>query len=173
MEEINQALSNLNLGNGEDRISHLPESVLTRILSRLTNKDAMLTSIQSWTWRKKWTSIFNLHFYDGVLYANEVTNKQIFINFVEKSYFPWKNDDYEMLWTLPPCIMISHERVYFTYRFGNSIGFHLMKLLLQNAQALQLMSICALEIPNSWKTEIKSMLLVAPRASKNAIIEVK
>ncbi|KAL3508661.1 hypothetical protein ACH5RR_028062 [Cinchona calisaya] len=452
MEAINQALSNLNLGNGEDRISHLPESVLTHILSHLTTKDAMLTSILSRNWRMKWICIYNLHFDDGMLYANEVTNKQIFINFVEKvfhfcgtsrlqsfsltcsqkydpflisewistaltcgiqrfcliyrngddlvlpncflgcetleeakliipcilkvspvtsfknlkilyvtkvrvenasypqcseltftfpvleefsmisitwrnvkviileaprlsscriawcqyknmndqldnceikilkacgltnfnwasnyflenfvmdmvpsvskagldhiygiddfwkvgigaakimkqlstvrhmelsidiveamelagvteslplfsqikylklesrssgstkalmsflrkipnlrylkiySYFPWKNDDYEMLGTLPPCIMICLEKVYFTYHFGNSIGFHLMKLLLQNAHALELMSICALEIPSSWKTEIKLMLRIVPRASKNAVIEVE
>ncbi|KAL3529149.1 hypothetical protein ACH5RR_008471 [Cinchona calisaya] len=82
------------------------------------------------------------------------------------SNFFWKNDDYEMLGTLPLCVMIRLERIYVTYRFGNSIGFQLMKLILQNAHTLQLMYPRALEVPNYWKMEIKLMLLASPRASR-------
>ena len=51
------------LDGKEDRISELPESVLSRILSRLPIEDAVRTSVDKWEY--KWTSIYNLTFDEG------------------------------------------------------------------------------------------------------------
>ncbi|KNA06597.1 hypothetical protein SOVF_179570 [Spinacia oleracea] len=60
--------SNINNGSsndeqdGEDRLSSLPETLLTDILSRLPLHSAAATSVLSHRWRHRWTQLNRLHF---------------------------------------------------------------------------------------------------------------
>ncbi|KAM0049935.1 putative F-box domain-containing protein [Helianthus debilis subsp. tardiflorus] len=51
--------------NEEDRLSSLPEEVVSHILSLMPTKFAVRTSILSWRWRYSWMSVTNLDFDDG------------------------------------------------------------------------------------------------------------
>ncbi|KAF5757133.1 putative F-box domain, leucine-rich repeat domain superfamily, F-box-like domain superfamily [Helianthus annuus] len=50
--------------NDEDRLSSLPEEVVSHILSLMPTKFAVRTSILSWRWRYSWMSVTNLDFDD-------------------------------------------------------------------------------------------------------------
>ncbi|KAM0007030.1 putative F-box domain-containing protein [Helianthus debilis subsp. tardiflorus] len=48
--------------NVDDRLSMLPEDILSRILSLMPTKYAVRTSVLSKRWRYTWTSVTNLDF---------------------------------------------------------------------------------------------------------------
>ncbi|XP_027060770.1 uncharacterized protein LOC113771486 [Coffea eugenioides] len=78
----------------KDRISQLPESILSHILSRLPTEDAVRTSGLSRKWEYKWTSIYNLTFDDGKRFRysprrrkwkrQKQPKKTDFMNFVDR-----------------------------------------------------------------------------------------
>ncbi|GMJ05188.1 hypothetical protein like AT1G78750 [Hibiscus trionum] len=72
--------------NHGDRISNLPDSVLSRILSSLPTRDAVSTSILSTRWQHLFASIFNLDvdFYISRCYPHIVKS---FANFMDKMLF--------------------------------------------------------------------------------------
>lgn len=72
------------VGGGEDRLSDLPESILTDILSRLPTRDAVRTCVLSKQWEKKWTSIYNLEFKDVQFRGHGPSRKDRFSNFVDR-----------------------------------------------------------------------------------------
>ncbi|KAF6173058.1 hypothetical protein GIB67_038868 [Kingdonia uniflora] len=55
--------------SGEDRISSLPEVILSHILSLLPTKYAVATSVLSTQWKYRWTSITNVDFNDQLFYS--------------------------------------------------------------------------------------------------------
>lgn len=57
--------------DNEDRISDLPDRVLTHILSLIPTKYAVLTSVLSSRWSHLWTSIHNLNFDDRHILNNK------------------------------------------------------------------------------------------------------
>ncbi|XP_010537011.1 PREDICTED: F-box/FBD/LRR-repeat protein At5g56420-like [Tarenaya hassleriana] len=52
-----------------DMISHLPDGVIQQILSYLTTKDAVATSVLSWRWRYIWELVPNLKFDNSKAYT--------------------------------------------------------------------------------------------------------
>ncbi|KAF6173056.1 hypothetical protein GIB67_038866 [Kingdonia uniflora] len=54
-----------NVGGGGDSISNLPDVVLHRIISLLTTKEAVATSLLTKQWKHLWISISNLEFWDS------------------------------------------------------------------------------------------------------------
>ncbi|XP_026459947.1 F-box/LRR-repeat protein At4g14103-like [Papaver somniferum] len=70
-----------NIGEAEDRISELPDSLLHRILSFLDNKEVACTSVLSKRWSHIWTSIPTLVFPN--LYHKSEINK--FMDFVDRT----------------------------------------------------------------------------------------
>ncbi|XP_027171851.1 F-box/FBD/LRR-repeat protein At3g14710-like [Coffea eugenioides] len=82
------------LDSKKDRISELPESVLSHILSRLPTEDAVRTSVLSRKWEYKWTSIYNLTFDDRKRFryshrwrkwkVQKQPKKTDFMNFVDR-----------------------------------------------------------------------------------------
>ncbi|XP_027060754.1 F-box/FBD/LRR-repeat protein At3g14710-like [Coffea arabica] len=82
------------LDSKKDRISELPESVLSHILSRLPTEDAVRTSVLSRKWEYKWTSIHNLTFDDRKRFCysprrrkwkrTKQPKKTDFMNFVDR-----------------------------------------------------------------------------------------
>ncbi|XP_027062928.1 F-box/FBD/LRR-repeat protein At3g14710-like [Coffea arabica] len=82
------------LDSKKDRISELPESVMSHILSRLPTEDAVRTSVLSRKWEYKWTSIYNLTFDDRKRFcyshrwrmwkAQKQLKKTDFMNFVDR-----------------------------------------------------------------------------------------
>ncbi|KAF6158575.1 hypothetical protein GIB67_040089 [Kingdonia uniflora] len=56
-----------NNGNGENRISDLPDTVLHNILSMLPTKYAVRTTVLSMRWKHMWTSVDNLELCDEML----------------------------------------------------------------------------------------------------------
>ncbi|KAI4356394.1 hypothetical protein L6164_000421 [Bauhinia variegata] len=52
------------LSKGRDRISKLPDDLLCHILSYLSTRDDIRTSILSSRWRMVWTSVLDLNFHD-------------------------------------------------------------------------------------------------------------
>ncbi|XP_071905290.1 F-box/LRR-repeat protein At3g26922-like [Coffea arabica] len=89
-----------------------------------------------------------------------------------QSNIAWKNDDYELIGTLPPCVMCRLKKIDLTYGFGAAIGFHLMRLLLQNGHVLQLMSVHLPKLSRCAKNQIMLKLIMAPRASPYVFIQV-
>ncbi|KAK7244065.1 hypothetical protein RIF29_38883 [Crotalaria pallida] len=65
----------------EDIFSKLPESLISRILSLLSTKDAFRTSVLSKKWRHRWTCITKLVMDDSDFYSRKKT-KQCFLNFM-------------------------------------------------------------------------------------------
>ena len=57
----------------EDRISKLPDDILTHILSFLPTKDAIGTIVLSKRWNDLWTFMINLDFDDHLFYAHKRT----------------------------------------------------------------------------------------------------
>ncbi|KAH7845144.1 hypothetical protein Vadar_017556 [Vaccinium darrowii] len=71
-----------NVGEGNDIISSLPENVLHHILSFLSTKDAIRTSILSTKWEYLWTSIANIDLQEKYpLYGKKDWS---FLDFVER-----------------------------------------------------------------------------------------
>ncbi|KAL3813677.1 hypothetical protein ACJIZ3_014945 [Penstemon smallii] len=71
--------------NREDRITNLPEGVISHILSRLPTKDAVRTCVLSKDWEYKWTHIYNIRIYDGIYNKRSRTGtKTVFVNFLER-----------------------------------------------------------------------------------------
>lgn len=71
-------------GGGEDRLSNLPECVLTDILSRLPTRDAIQTCVLSKKWEFRWTSIYNLDFNDIYFRSRGRTTRERFSFFVDR-----------------------------------------------------------------------------------------
>ncbi|PIA31999.1 hypothetical protein AQUCO_04700107v1 [Aquilegia coerulea] len=69
----------------EDRISHLPDGILQQIISLLSMKPAVCTSVLSKRWRYLWTSISTLNIIDQPDKCNvqDRIDKMRFRNFVE------------------------------------------------------------------------------------------
>ncbi|XP_027063160.1 F-box/LRR-repeat protein At3g26922 [Coffea arabica] len=99
-----------------------------------------------------------------LLLVSNITRLELSIDMVE-SNIAWKNDDYELIGTLPPCVMCRLKKIDLTYGFGAAIGFHLMRLLLQNGHDLQLMSVHLPKLSRCAKNQIMLKLIMAPRAS--------
>uniref|UniRef100_A0A2N9I8T0 F-box domain-containing protein n=1 Tax=Fagus sylvatica TaxID=28930 RepID=A0A2N9I8T0_FAGSY len=70
--------------NGQDLISKLPDSLLCHILSFLSPKESVGTSILSKRWENLWTSVPNLCFCDTFIFdnGNYVNKVKCFIEFV-------------------------------------------------------------------------------------------
>ncbi|CAL5390994.1 unnamed protein product [Camellia sinensis] len=64
-----------NIGEGIDMMSSLPENVLHHILSFLTTKEAIQTSILSRRWQYLWTSISNIDLNDMSSWSNRKKDK--------------------------------------------------------------------------------------------------
>ncbi|KAK6921465.1 F-box domain [Dillenia turbinata] len=64
----------------EDRISKLPDAILTQILSRLPTELSVSTSVLSSRWRYVWTSVPDLVFEFG----EAIQRDPRFINFVDR-----------------------------------------------------------------------------------------
>ena len=75
------------MNEGEDMISKLPESLVSRILSLLPTKDAVRTSVLSKRWIRLWRSITKLDLDDSVFYSpkKKAGGKQHFVNFVYRA----------------------------------------------------------------------------------------
>ncbi|KAJ0669104.1 putative F-box domain, FBD domain, leucine-rich repeat domain superfamily [Helianthus annuus] len=79
--------------NVDDRLSMMPEDILSRILSLMPTKFAARTSVLSKRWRYTWTSVTNLDFdYTRYLRSNEKIikkfvdgNEENFIKFVDRA----------------------------------------------------------------------------------------
>lgn len=67
-----------------DRISSLPDEILCHILSFLSTKYAVATSILSHRWTDIWTRIPVLHFYDEHYHTDDDDDKMAFMGFVDK-----------------------------------------------------------------------------------------
>ncbi|KAL3843744.1 hypothetical protein ACJIZ3_001147 [Penstemon smallii] len=70
--------------NDESRLSNLPDSIISQILSCLPTKDAVQTSVLSKDWEYKWTSIYNIDIDDKKLFSRQKSKKMTFVNFVER-----------------------------------------------------------------------------------------
>ncbi|KAK7313199.1 hypothetical protein VNO77_37712 [Canavalia gladiata] len=68
----------------EDHISKLPDIMLGRILSFLTVKEAVRTSVLSTRWINIWKLITNIHLDDRWINSNVVSDKEHFANIVNK-----------------------------------------------------------------------------------------
>ncbi|KAG5517231.1 hypothetical protein RHGRI_037851 [Rhododendron griersonianum] len=74
----------VNTGDGEDRISSLPDSLLIHILSLIPTKYAVRTCILSLRWKDLWSFVPSLDFNEW-LSANTVPDNDIsFMNFVDR-----------------------------------------------------------------------------------------
>lgn len=75
-----EKLKQAKVGNAVDRISNLPDTILTLILSFVSTKDAIKTSTLSTRWKSIWASIptLNLDNYD-------FHSIPLFLNFVDKA----------------------------------------------------------------------------------------
>lgn len=71
-------------GEGEDRLSNLPECILTDILSRLPTRDAIQTCVLSKKWEFSWTKIYNLDFNDIYFRSRGRTTRERFSFFVDR-----------------------------------------------------------------------------------------
>ncbi|KAL5716027.1 hypothetical protein ACHQM5_017768 [Ranunculus cassubicifolius] len=106
----------------EDRISHLPETVLHYVLSFAPMELAVRTSILSTSWKHLWASIHNLDFDDGMQHKTKKvisSKKKDFFDFVDRvlcinavsniNRFSLKCQDYDAI-RLGKWISIAMER---------------------------------------------------------------
>ncbi|XP_004288752.1 PREDICTED: F-box/LRR-repeat protein At4g14103-like [Fragaria vesca subsp. vesca] len=76
--------SKLEVGDGEDKISQLPDALLSHILSFLTTKQAVRTSILSTRWNNIWVSVPSLDLVH--YYCNESRSLHAaFVSFVDRA----------------------------------------------------------------------------------------
>ncbi|XP_028107784.1 putative F-box/FBD/LRR-repeat protein At5g22670 isoform X2 [Camellia sinensis] len=76
-------------GNGEDRISTLPDPLLVHILSFLPTKYAVGTSVLSSRWKHIWASVPNLDFNEWEIFSPFALRKHhfSFMNFINRVFF--------------------------------------------------------------------------------------
>ncbi|KAL3849711.1 hypothetical protein ACJIZ3_011593 [Penstemon smallii] len=76
---INLTIKSRKMGcaNGEDRISNLPIHVISDILSLMSTKDAVRTSVLSKDWKYNWTFIYNID-----IKSLKIREKPSFLNFM-------------------------------------------------------------------------------------------
>ncbi|XP_075475651.1 F-box/FBD/LRR-repeat protein At1g13570-like [Primulina tabacum] len=72
--------------DGEDIISNLPESIISRILSLLPTKDALGTCVLSKNWEYKWTSVCNIVIDDSKRFSLKKTRKKSVVYFVDRIF---------------------------------------------------------------------------------------
>ncbi|XP_073023630.1 F-box/LRR-repeat protein At4g14103-like isoform X1 [Primulina eburnea] len=70
---------------GDDIISKLPESIISRILSLLPTKHVLKTCVLSKEWEYKWASIYNIDIIDEEGFSHRTTRKNI-VNFVDRIF---------------------------------------------------------------------------------------
>lgn len=97
-----------------DRISSLPDEILSHILSFLPTKYAVATSILSHRWIDIWTKIPVLHFYDEHYFLDDDDVKMAFMGFVDKvmsRYSSLKANKYKKVQNINPgsnpCLSVS------------------------------------------------------------------
>ncbi|KAH7843637.1 hypothetical protein Vadar_019032 [Vaccinium darrowii] len=93
-----------NVGEGNDIISSLPENVLLHILSFLSTKDAIRTSILSRKWEYLWTSISIIEL-DGAYPLAAKKKKRHLLDFVERVLLLHDASDIKIL------ILVLYKRV--------------------------------------------------------------
>ncbi|XP_073282819.1 F-box/LRR-repeat protein At4g14103-like [Primulina huaijiensis] len=71
---------------GEDIISKLPESIISRILSLLPTKQVLQTCVLSKEWEYKWASIYNIDIIDAEGFSRRTTRKKSVVNFVDRIF---------------------------------------------------------------------------------------
>ncbi|KAH7575324.1 hypothetical protein JRO89_XS02G0083000 [Xanthoceras sorbifolium] len=81
------------LSKAKDMISTLPDDVLIHILSRLTTKDAIKTSVLSSRWKNLWTLTYNLYFDDMPFWLNKNYETYSFVSCVDKVLSLWQAKD--------------------------------------------------------------------------------
>ncbi|KAL7202853.1 hypothetical protein ACSBR1_034338 [Camellia fascicularis] len=79
-----QPLKKVNIGDGEDRISSLPDSLLIYILSFIPTKYAFRTTVLSKRWKDLWAFVPNLDFDGSMLDVPKQTpDVKSFMNFID------------------------------------------------------------------------------------------
>ncbi|KAK2392747.1 FBD-associated F-box protein [Trifolium repens] len=79
----------------EDRISSLPDSILTHILSFLPTKSSAATSLLSKRWIPLWLSVLDLHFNGETFFNNYTTIRHvIYLVMLSPEKFPYQYDHY-------------------------------------------------------------------------------
>ncbi|KAK7244067.1 hypothetical protein RIF29_38885 [Crotalaria pallida] len=82
--------------DGHGIFSKLTEPLISRILSFLSTKDAVRTSVLSKKWRYRWTIVTKLDLNDSLLYSGKKTSaKQYFVNFVYRALLLTKCPSFE------------------------------------------------------------------------------
>ncbi|KAM7464234.1 hypothetical protein LguiA_032355 [Lonicera macranthoides] len=80
------SLNQAKVGDGEDKISNLPDVLLTRILSFLSTKEAIRTGILSTKWKSIWASLPTLDLSEEDFGLDEVgDSRRNFIKDMNKS----------------------------------------------------------------------------------------
>ncbi|OAO93494.1 hypothetical protein AXX17_AT5G27720 [Arabidopsis thaliana] len=69
---------------GFDRISELPESLITQILLRLPTKDSVKTSVLSTRWKNLWLNVPGLDLTCSDFPFEDEEYEQVFINFIDR-----------------------------------------------------------------------------------------
>ncbi|KAI8558066.1 hypothetical protein RHMOL_Rhmol04G0059600 [Rhododendron molle] len=98
-----------NVGKGNDIISSLPEHVLHHILSFLSTKDAIRSSVLSTKWKYLWTSIANIDLKETYHLAGEKEDGS-FLDFVERVLLLHDASDIKSL-TLSSYQLVDSSRV--------------------------------------------------------------
>ncbi|KAL3828081.1 hypothetical protein ACJIZ3_016883 [Penstemon smallii] len=72
---------------GGDRISNLPDDVISQILSCLSTRDSARTCVLSKNWEHKWTSIYNIQIDDACSLLRGKVRVASFVSFVYRILF--------------------------------------------------------------------------------------
>ncbi|KAF7120504.1 hypothetical protein RHSIM_Rhsim13G0198300 [Rhododendron simsii] len=84
IETMTSLSKHVNTGDGEDRISSLPDSLLIHILSLIPTKYAVRTSILSLRWKDLWAFVPSLDFNEWLSAKTVPDNDLSFMNFVDR-----------------------------------------------------------------------------------------